>query len=109
MPRLIRLYIIQTAIGFAISLVFTILVVVFDIGRLGYLMTHVDGGWLAAFLFFMLNGIVFAGVQFGISVMRMAEPEEGTPPRGPGLLERSFATVPVVSKGRERVTGPHQP
>jgi len=109
MPRLIRLYITQTAIGFAISLVFTILVVAFDIGRLGYLMTHVDGGWLAAFLFFMLNGIVFAGVQFGISVMRMAEPEGGTPPRGPGLLERSFATVPVLAKGRERVTGPHQP
>jgi len=109
MPRLIRLYITQVAIGFTISLAFTVLVIVLDIGRLGYLMTHVDGGWLAAFLFFMLNGIVFAGVQFGISVMRMADTGDDTPPRGPKLLLRSFATVPVVAKRRDRVTGPHQP
>ena len=95
MPQLVRLYITQTAIGFAVAAIFTGLVVVFDIGRVGYLVTHVEGGWLAAFLFFMLNGIVFAGVQFGISVMRM-EADEDTPPRGPGSPERDYAAIPVV-------------
>jgi len=111
MPPLIRLYITQTAIGFLISLVFTAGVVFFDVARVGYLISNVDGGWLAAFLFFMLNGIVFAGVQFAITVMFMANKNDDTP-QGPGagaLLHR-FATVPVVSRGRgENVTGPRQP
>ncbi|MDJ1008480.1 MAG: hypothetical protein QNJ13_11710 [Paracoccaceae bacterium] len=97
MPKLIRLYVTHSALGFLISGVFTALVVVFDIARLGYLVTHVEGGWLAAFLFFMLNGIVFAGVQFAIAVMRMAGAEDEGP-RGPGRLERRYATVPVVAK-----------
>ena len=109
MPRLIRLYITQTAIGFAISLVFTALVVALDVAHLGYLISNVDGGWLAAFLFFMLNGIVFAGVQFGISVMRVAGTDDGPPPPARGRLERHYATLPVTSKGRGEVTGPRQP
>lgn len=108
MPPLIRLYVVHSAIGFAISALFTVLVVSFDIMRLGYLITHVEGGWLAVFMFFMLNGIVFAGVQFGIAVMRMADTEDDTP-RGPGRLADRFATVPVVSKEKRRVTGPRQP
>ena len=100
MPSLIRLYITHSAIGFAVSAVFTLLVVVFDIANLGYLITHVSGGWLAAFLFFVLNGIVFAGVQFGIAVMRMAAPEDDDTPRGPGRLERQYATVPLTGKRR---------
>jgi hypothetical protein len=103
MPPLIRLYITQTAIGFAISAVFTALVVAFDIAHLGYLISSVDGGWLAAFLFFMLNGIVFAGVQFGIAVMRMAgRQDDSEPPRGRGILRHQYATVPVVDSRRER-------
>lgn len=111
MPPLIRLYIIQTAIGFLISLVFTACVVFFDIARVGYLVSNVDGGWLAAFLFFVLNGIVFAGVQFGITVMFMANrDDDGAQGPGPGVLLHRFATVPVVSRKRgEGVTGPRQP
>lgn len=102
MPQLIRMYVTHTAIGFAISAVFTALVVAFDVAKLGYLISNVDGGWLAAFLFFMLNGIVFAGVQFGIAVMRMAGPQDDDePPQGRRILQHRFATVPVVSRRRE--------
>ena len=101
MPSLVRLYVTHAAIGFAVSFVFTTAIVAFDIGRVGYLVSHVEGGWLAAFLFFMLNGIVFAGVQFGIAVMRMAGSDDETPRGGSGPLRRSYATVPLLTKRRE--------
>jgi hypothetical protein len=41
-------------------------------------------GVIAALMLFMGNGVVFAGVQFGITVMRIGEDEE--PPQ-PGLRE----------------------
>ncbi|MEX5726882.1 hypothetical protein Ga0609869_000235 [Rhodovulum iodosum] len=73
MPKLVRLYILQSLIGFALAGVFTALLLYFNVANLWHLVTHVSMGWLAALLLFTLNGIVFSGVQFGIAVMRMAE------------------------------------
>ena len=72
LPRIVRLYMLHAAIGFALSAIFTGLVLSLDVGGLGHLVANVSGGWLAATVFFMLNGIVFAGVQTGIVVMGMA-------------------------------------
>ena len=75
MPRLVRLYIVQSAIGFAMAAVFVGLLLGLNVANLWHLVTHTSAGPLAVFLLWVFNGIVFSGVQFGISVMRMAEPE----------------------------------
>ncbi len=77
MPRLVRLYIVQSLIGFGISAGFVAMLLWFNVANLWHLVTHTDVGLLAVFLLWLFNGIVFAGVQFGISVMRLSEPEDG--------------------------------
>lgn len=70
---LIALYIEQSLIGFAIAAAFVAMLLWFNVANLGYLVTHTEGSWLAVLVMWVLNGIVFAGVQFGIKVMGMAE------------------------------------
>ena len=71
----VRLYIFHCFIGYLLSAVFTALIIGFDVAGVGHLVTSVEGGWLAALVFFLLNGIVFAGVQFGIVLMSMPYPD----------------------------------
>ncbi|MEL7099223.1 MAG: hypothetical protein AAGM84_10385 [Pseudomonadota bacterium] len=71
LPRIVRLYILNAGIGFVLSAVFTAAVLTLNIANIGHLVTHVDGGLLAAVVFFVLNGIVFASVQTGIVVMTL--------------------------------------
>ncbi|MBR9764996.1 MAG: hypothetical protein GYB53_16090 [Rhodobacteraceae bacterium] len=79
MPKLIRLYITQCLIGFGISAVFTAGLICFDVMGLQRLVLGSSDGILGAFLIFFSNGIVFAGVQFAISVMRLKDEDA---PRG---------------------------
>ena len=92
MPKLIRLYIVNVAIGFAIALGFVSALVWFNVANLGHLVLETDMGWLAFLMMVISNGIVFAGVQFAIAVMQMAEKDDG--PRG-GRPMRSSVPVPV--------------
>jgi hypothetical protein len=48
-----------------------------DVAGLRHLILGSDMGWIAAFMMVVMNGVVFAGVQFAIAVMRMAEDPEG--------------------------------
>ena len=80
MPKLVRLYIVNVAIGFGLACLFTALLIAFDIAHLRHLVFATEGGWLAVVMMVTFNTVVFAGVQFGIAVMRMAEPEDG--PKG---------------------------
>lgn len=100
MPRLVRLYIRQVLIGFALSAAFTAALLWLNVANLWHLVTHTSEGPLAVGLLFMFNGIVFAGVQFGIAVMRMARDEEdrGTPRRI--LPEALPVPVPVTERRR---------
>lgn len=82
MPRLVRLYIRHTLIGFAVAALFTALLLWLNVANLWHLVSHVSGGWLAAVLLAVFNGIVFSGVQFGIAVMGMAEAPPKPPARG---------------------------
>jgi hypothetical protein len=100
MPRLIKLYIVNVAIGFALSALFLGMLLAFDLGGLRHLILETPSGWIAAMMIFMGNGIVFAGVQFAIAVMGMAEKDQG--PRG-GL--RAPALVPVKVEARAIVKG----
>ncbi|WP_435231351.1 hypothetical protein ACMAZE_06330 [Pseudopelagicola sp. nBUS_20] len=73
MPRIARLYIIQVIIGFGLSTVFVGLLLYLNVGKLWYLVSHTSGGLFALSMLWFLNGVVFAGVQFGISVMQLAD------------------------------------
>ncbi|MCF6445150.1 hypothetical protein [Nereida sp. MMG025] len=76
MPQLIRVYIQQCLIGFGISAVFVALLLAFDVKGLWTLISNSPDGVLAVIMLFMMNGIVFAGVQFGIHIMLMAGKDE---------------------------------
>ncbi len=91
MPALIRLYIQSVLIGFALSAAFATVLIWLDVMGIGHLILTSPQGWIAALMLFVFNGIIFAGVQFGLRVMMMAEVDEG--PRG-GLRQTS-RTVPV--------------
>lgn len=79
MPRLVRLYVISVLIGLLLSILFTVLLLALDVGSLRHLVLGSPAGWLAGLMLVIFNTIVFAGVQFGIAVMALAESK---PPRG---------------------------
>ena len=98
MPKLVRLYITHTAIGFGIAAVFVAMLVWFDIAGVGRLVLGSDMGLVAALMLWVMNGVVFAGVQFAIAVMRLAE--DDTPPRG-GLPQQLIPIkVPATATKR---------
>jgi len=72
MPRLVRLYIRQVLVGFALSASFVALLLWQNVANLGHLVSTSDVGWLAVTMLFVFNGLVFAGVQFAISIMRLS-------------------------------------
>lgn len=104
MPELVRLYIRQCLIGFALAGVFVALLIGLDVAGLRGLILTTQGGFLALFLLFVFNGLVFAGVQFGMTIMRMARPEGGDgAPRAP------LRAAPVAIRAEAKVAGPQRP
>lgn len=101
MPELIRLYIRNIFLGFLLAVAFTVALVVLDVANLRHLTLETSGGWLALAMLIVFNTIVFAGVQFSIAIMRMAEPEDR--PRGGSrapIAEARPVTVPAVARPR---------
>ena len=101
MPALIKLYITQVAIGFALAAVFVAGLLWFDVAGLWHLVSNDSAGILAVAMLWVSNGIVFAGVQFAIRVMRMAEDDDDTP-RGPRLQNRLREPVLVPVRAQSR-------
>ncbi|WP_299360039.1 hypothetical protein [uncultured Paracoccus sp.] len=102
MPQLVRLYIVNVAIGFALALVFTGLLIAVDVAHLRHLVLGSGGaGVIALVMLVVFNTLLFAGVQFAIAVMRMADRK--APPAG-GRRERvrpaGAVTVPVPARAR---------
>lgn len=93
LPPLIRLYIRQCLWGFALSGVFVGLLLIFDVVGLRGLVVGTKGGYLAVFLLFFFNGLVFAGVQFAITIMRMGKDDDDD--QGPGGGFRAPVLVPI--------------
>lgn len=77
MPRLLRLYLTSIAIGFALSLSFTALLMLFDIAGLRHLVTATQGGVIAVIMLIWFHTLLFSGVQFGYAVMRLARKPGG--------------------------------
>lgn len=104
MPKLIRFYIRHCTIGFAAAGVFVGMLLWFDIANLWHLISTSDRGWLALLILWLFNGVVFAGVQFGIAVMGLKDDDDDDGPGG-GLRQHSLrhehSTIPVrASEGR---------
>jgi hypothetical protein len=99
MPDLIRLYIRQVVIGFAISAVVLAGILWFDIAGLGRLILNSDVGLMAAFLLWVFNGIVFAGVQFALAIMGMADDDDDDD-EGGHRAEVPLAVAVPVRHGR---------
>ncbi|TKD18277.1 hypothetical protein FBT96_10315 [Rhodobacter capsulatus] len=109
MPELVRLYIRNVIVGAGLSALFVALLLGFDVAHLRHLILGSDIGYIAAGLLFVFNTVVFSGVQFGISVMNMAE--DDLPPGGgkrDALLRADMAAeliaipVPVRAESRAR-------
>ncbi len=92
MPHLVRLFVRQGLIGFALSAVFVSALLYLNVANLWHLVTTSDLGWVAVMMLFYFNGIVFAGVQIGIKVMSMAENED---PTGGGKKQRRRGPAPM--------------
>jgi hypothetical protein len=95
MPDLIRLYIRNVIIGFALSGIFVGLLFWFNVAGLWHLVSTSDVGVMAAVVLFVLNGIVFAGVQFAYAIMSMAEKDDDDPKGGQLTAHRDMIPVPV--------------
>lgn len=91
MPKLVRLYITHVAIGFCVAALFVALLLWLDIAHLRHLITTSDKGWLALVVLWFCNGIVFAGVQFAIAVMRMKDDDD----HGGGLRQHTMRPDPA--------------
>jgi len=105
MPRLVRLYIKQCAIGLLLSISFVGLLFYFDVMRLWTLVSGSDVGVLATLMLVLFNAVVFSGVQFGMTIMRMASKTEDTsvPPQRPKVEPRTRPTdVPVSGRPTSR-------
>lgn len=99
MPKLVRLYIVNVAIGFGLSAGFLAALVALDVAGLRHLILGSDMGLLAALMIFVFQGVVFAGVQFAIAVMRLAEDDDDTPRGG---LRAELIPIPVKADQGKR-------
>lgn len=98
MPKLVRLYIVNAALGFALSAVFLGAILALNVGGLGDLILGSEMGWVAAAMMFVFNGIVFGAVQFGIVIMSMGSDDDR--PSGGLRQHGQLIPVPVVAQKR---------
>ena len=98
MPKLVRLYIVSVAIGFAIAVAFVAGLLWLDVAGLRGLVLGSQSGWLAGLMLVVFNGIVFAGVQFGYAVMALARDDAGG--AGGRRMPNMPLMMPVLAKVR---------
>ena len=75
MPRVFRMYLLSALNGFGISLAFVALILVLNVANLRHLVLTSDVGVIATVAFWVLNGIVFSGVQFAWSLSQTVRAE----------------------------------
>ena len=103
MPKLVKLYIQQVLIGFGLSAVFTTILIYFNIANLQRLIFGSSEGLLGLFLIFFFNGLLFAGVQFAIRIMRMGyEDDDDDDDDDRGMPIYDTRLIPIrISAGRD--------
>ncbi len=104
MPELIKLYIRNVIIGFAIAAAFVAMLLWFNVMNLWHLISTSDVGLIALFVLWFSHGVVFAAVQFGLAVMSLAEPPKG----GGGKRQGVRRMMPALQRARvDRRKRPH--
>lgn len=109
MPKLIALYLRQTAYGFGLSAIFVAALLYANVANLWHLISTSPMGWIAVAMLFMFHGVVFGGVQFAIAVMRMekADDDKTGGRRAPVTPVAPVATnIPVRVTATGPKTGP---
>lgn len=109
MPKLLRLYLISIAIGGSLAVIFTGLLLAFDIAHLRHLVTSTSGGAIAVVMLVVFHTILFSGVQFGYAVMRLARRGDGG--RGKGFRAAQAggparAMLPALAAARSKRVKP---
>lgn len=102
MPKLVKTYITQVLLGFALAAGFVAMLLHLNVANLAYLVTHTEGGYLAVFMLWVFNGIVFAGVQFGIYIMMLARDDTPRGGRRAPLHPVPVEAEAIVRPGRAR-------
>ncbi len=103
MPALVRLYIKNVLFGFALSAAFVTALLFLNVANLWHLISASPGGWIALTMLFMFNGIVFAGVQFAIAIMRMEDKgERGDKGRRIPIATSRPAVAHATATGQDR-------
>lgn len=105
MPKIIRFYIRHVLIGFAIAAVFVGMLLWFNVANLTNLIFTSDIWAVALFMLWFFNGIVFAGVQFGIAVMAMAEKPEDDGHNGNLGVHAEPVPVPAPAPRKSHIPG----
>jgi hypothetical protein len=98
MPKFIRHYMTQIAIGFGLGAVFVAMLLYFNIANLWHLVIHSEDGWLALLLLWFANSVIFAGVQCALTAMGVNDDDDDGP--GGGLREPVAVRVPVRTDDR---------
>lgn len=94
---LVRLFVVQSLIGFGISTAFVLSLLVFNIGGFATLALRPDT-WPFAFVLWFFVGLTFASVQMGMAIMSLV----GDPPPSGGKrvrIEPALAPVRVARPG----------
>ena len=103
MPKLVKLYIRHVLIGFAVAAAFVAMLLWFNVMNLWHLISTSDVGVLALIILWFAHGIVFAGVQFGLAVMAMAEdPNSGSGGKRQGVMLAAPVLVPAKRRSDKR-------
>jgi hypothetical protein len=82
LPKVFRLYLLSALNGFGISLGFVALILTFNVANLRHLVETSDIGVMATVAFWILNGIVFSGVQFAFALSQMVRAEQSKDEQG---------------------------
>ena len=106
MPKLVKLYIRNVAIGFVIAAAFVAVLLYLNVMNLWGLVAQSDAGLLAVFMLWFMHGIVFAGVQFAWAVMAMAEKPDNHRGGTPVAHDLKPAKVRAVAPLRRATRGP---
>ena len=103
LPILVRHYIRHCLIGFGLSALFVAALLALDVVGLRRLIFGSDVAGIAIMMLWVFNGIVFAGVQFGVSIMLMAEGQgpKGGKRQGMGWRSPTAISVGASHSGRD--------
>ncbi|MEM6482886.1 MAG: hypothetical protein AAF922_15535 [Pseudomonadota bacterium] len=100
MPSLWRIFMTNIGVGFALAAVFILLLLWFDIGKLGYLVSVVSGSWLMILPLWIMFGGLFTCVQFIVAGL-CDDDDDDDEPRGGRRdkenLHHEYAVIPVRS------------